>query len=258
MAYFERLGEQRFTATELAGGAWNPEEQHIAPMMGLMTHLTELDHVPRDPEKLMLPGRISVEILGTLSFEPFDIEVEVTRPGRTIELIEAVCIQSGRPAVRVRTWFLKKGETETIAGTEFPEIPGPSDDALPGLGIGWSGGFAGSIVGRREQTAPGRGFAWWSTEVPLLKEEDTSNLAMYMGLVDFANGIAVRADPKEVIFPNLDLTAHFFRLPEGKWVGADTSVSFGASGIGLTNSVLHDEFGPIGTCSQVLTVRPMQ
>ena len=43
MAYFIRQGANTFLATPEAGGAWNPEEQHIAPMIGLLTHLTELE-----------------------------------------------------------------------------------------------------------------------------------------------------------------------------------------------------------------------
>ena len=76
-----------------------------------------------------------MEILGVLGYEPFDIEVEVIRPGRTIELIEAVCIQNGRPAVRMRTWFMAQTNTSTIAGTAFPSIPGPNEEeARPALG----------------------------------------------------------------------------------------------------------------------------
>lgn len=256
MAYFIRKGENEFTATDAAGGAWNTEEQHIAPMMGLMTHLTELDHAQRDVEGTMLPGRVSVEILGTLSFDSFHIEVEVVRPGRTIELVEAVCIQNGRPAVRMRTWFLTQVDTETIEGTAFESIPGPTDELLPALGTGWGGGFVNSIRGNRVQSETGRGFAWWQTDVPLLEDEAVSEFAAYLSILDMANGVAVRVDPREVIYPNLDLTAHFFRMPKGKWVGTDTDVSFGATGVGLTHSVIHDKSGPIGTCSQVLTVRP--
>lgn len=60
-----------------------------------------------------------------------------------------------------------------------------------------------------------------------------------------------------MLFPNLDLTAHFFRTPVGRWLGLDTSVSFGERGIGLTSSVLHDAIGPLGTLAQSLTVRPL-
>jgi Thioesterase-like superfamily len=66
----------------------------------------------------------------------------------------------------------------------------------------------------------------------------------------------VRADPGEVAFPNLDLTAHLLRAPTGDWLGFDTTVSFGATGLGVTSTVLHDEAGPLGTLAQSLTVRP--
>lgn len=51
------------------------------------------------------------------------------------------------------------------------------------------------------------------------------------------------------------MTAHSFRTPAGERVGFDTSVSFGPDGIGLTDSIVHDETGPFGTVSQSLTVR---
>jgi hypothetical protein len=67
----------------------------------------------------------------------------------------------------------------------------------------------------------------------------------------------VRRDPRSVAFPNVDLTAHLFREPRGGWLGFDTTVSFGADGLGLTSSVVHDEVGPVGTSAQLLTVRPV-
>lgn len=68
--------------------------------------------------------------------------------------------------------------------------------------------------------------------------------------------MAVRADPRDIAFPNRDLTVHFFGTPQGEWLGFDTSVSFGSGGFGLTSTVLHDERGPIGSIAQALTVGP--
>lgn len=48
-SYFRRLAENRFEPTEHVGGAWNPDEQHIAPMLGLLAHLAEADHDARRP-----------------------------------------------------------------------------------------------------------------------------------------------------------------------------------------------------------------
>ena len=92
--------------------------------------------------------------------------------------------------------------------------------------------------------------------IALLDGEPVSPLARAATLFDLSNGMAVRADPKEVAFPNLDLTAHLFGMPEGEWLGFDTSVSFGHQGLGLTSTVLHDARGPIGMLGQALTVRP--
>ena len=63
-----------------------------------------------------------------------------------------------------------------------------------------------------------------------------SPTAAYLGLVDTANGIVVREDPRTWMFPNVDLTVHLFRAPEAGWVGFDTTVTFGSDGLGLTSS----------------------
>jgi hypothetical protein len=103
---------------------------------------------------------------------------------------------------------------------------------------------------------PGRAHFWVRTDVPLVADEEVSSLSRMVGLLDVANGLTVRADPTAVLFPNVDLTAHVIDQPQGEWVGFDTAVSFGPTGVGLTASVIHDERGPIGTSAQSLTVRP--
>jgi Thioesterase-like superfamily len=122
----------------------------------------------------------------------------------------------------------------------------------------WPGGFIASAEVRRRQLEPGRAAVWVRTALPLVAGEEVSGLARAAGLFDIANGMTVRASPDEVAFPNVDLTAHLFRSPCGEWLGFDTTVSFGPGGLGLTSSVLHDEQGPVGTLSQILTVRPRQ
>jgi hypothetical protein len=76
--------------------------------------------------------------------------------------------------------------------------------------------------------------------------------------VDTANGVAVRADPTHWAFPNVDLHIDLWREPVPGWVGFDTQVAFGPTGLGLTSSVLHDIEGPVGRAQQMLTVRPFR
>ena len=121
----------------------------------------------------------------------------------------------------------------------------------------WRGGFIAGIEVRRPQLEPGRARVWVRTDVLLLEGEPVSPTSRLVGLLDVANGMTVRADPGAVLFPNVDLTAHFFDQPRGEWLGLDVEVTFGAAGVGMTSAVLHDDDGPYGRALQILTVRPM-
>ena len=90
----------------------------------------------------------------------------------------------------------------------------------------------------------------------MVEGEEPQPLAEFCKVLDIANGVAIREDPSQWMFPNVDLTFHVFRQPVGTKVGFDTRASFGPQGIGLTSSVIHDEQGTVGTLNQSLTVRP--
>lgn len=255
MSYFERLGEATYRATSHVAGAWDISDQHIAPALGLLAHVVESDRDERRGDGLII-GRLSYDILGTVPVDTVETSVRVLRPGRTIELVEATLGHGGRDIVRLRAWLLQPRDTAHLGGTELPHIAAPQDTPAWDPTTVWPGGFIGSVEVRRSRIAPGRAAYWVRTSVPLVAEEKVSALARAVGLLDIANGMAVRADPAEVTFPNLDLTAHLFGAPEGEWVGFDTTVSFGPSGLGLTSSVIHDTRGPVGTVNQILTVRP--
>jgi hypothetical protein len=254
VAYFERTGRSTFTATDHVGGAWNTEEQHIAPALGLLTHLVETHRDVRRDDVLVV-GRLSFDILGTLSVGPVRTTTRVLRPGRTIELVEATLEQDGRVAVILRAWLMHPGPTSHVRGSSLPRIAPPEEMPAWDASTVWPGGFIETAEVRREQLEPGRAAFWVRTQVPLVRDEAVSPLARAAGLFDIANGMTVRVSPTEVAFPNLDLTAHLFEQPEGEWVGFDTTVSFGSDGVGLTSSVLHDRRGPFGTVAQVLTLR---
>ncbi|GAA1155591.1 thioesterase family protein [Nocardioides aquiterrae] len=250
-SYFLRTGPSTFEPTPHVGGAWQLDEQHIAPALGLLTHAVEAERGTALPI-----SRLSFDILGVVPLEEVAVSVRVLRPGRTVELVEAELSHAGRAAVLLRAWLMAPRDTAALAGTGLPALPPP--DALPAWDptTVWPGGFIRSTELRRELDAPGRGRFWVRTDVALL-DEPVSPLAAAAGLFDIANGMAVRADPRTVLFPNVDLTAHLVRTPEPGWLGFDTTVTFGPTGHGLTSSVLHDERGPFGTLAQSLTVRPM-
>ena len=255
MAYFERLGPARFRPTEHVTGAWDEEMQHVGPALGLLVHAVELDLAARRDDPMTI-SRLSYELLGVLPMGAVDVAVEVIRPGRTIELVEATYSYGDRTGIRLRAWLQQPRDTGALVGGEFDPIPAPEEMPLWDPTTVWGGGYLASAEVRRIDDAPGRSRYWVRTEIPLLSGATTSALARMSGLFDIANGMAVRADPQTVRFPNIDLTAHLVREPVGEWLGFDTRVMFGSGGLGLTASAIHDATGPLGTVSQSLTVRP--
>jgi len=256
ISYFERAGAGRYRPTAATGGAWAVDEQHISPMTGLIVHAVETFAAARGADGLVV-ARVSMDILGVLKLEDFTIEVETVRPGRTIELLEAVVIARGRPAVRARVWRMAQLDTAAVAGGAAPALPAPESVGVWAMSDAWPGEFITTLEVRpTAPVRPGRTTAWISTGLELLAGEPVSELARFVALVDTANGIAIRESPKEWLFPNLDLTIHLHRQPRGRWTGLDTTVVFGAHGHGLTSTVLHDLDGPVGRAEQILTVRP--
>ncbi|MFD4368240.1 thioesterase family protein [Rhodococcus sp. NPDC058521] len=255
-SYFRRVGEHRFAPTRHVGGAWTTDEQHFSPLAGLVVH--EIERVRESEQRPPLtPSRFTFDILGRIALEEFDVHVETIRPGRTIELTQATVTIAGRVAVTARVWLLDDGDTASVAGGEPARLPDPETVDSWSLTSVWPGGFIESLDTRAVGTPqPGRTTAWITTPVSLVADEDVSMLASYIALVDTANGIAVRQDPQKWMFPNVDLSIHLHRQPEGQWTGLDTTVTFGGAGQGLTTTVLHDIHGPVGRAHQILTVRP--
>ncbi|WP_406692276.1 thioesterase family protein [Saccharopolyspora sp. ID03-671] len=255
--YFERVGDGRYKPTAHVGGAWRVDEQHFSPLGGLIVHAIERARAAEGRPELVM-SRISFDILGQIALEEFEVQVEIVRPGRTIELVEATAVIGGRAVVRARAWLLAEVDTGIVAGGE-PERLTPPEQVPPWpMDSVWSGGFIESLSTRViGEPQPGRTTAWVSTGYDLVAGEQVSSLASFVALIDTANGIAVRQEPTKWMFPNVDLTIHLYREPEGDWTGLDTKVTFGSRGQGLTSTDLHDVTGPVGHAEQILTVRPL-
>lgn len=250
-AYYVRRDASCFISTLHAQGAWQPGEQHLAPASGLV--LAEVERrLPSDK----LVSRAAFDVLGVIESGEFTIDVHMLRPGRSIELIEASMRHGERTSIRARIWRLAATDTASVQGNEWTPLPPP--DAMPAFAMSslWNGGYVKSLEARRAADArPGRARSWIRSRLPLVDGEPDPPVAGFVKLIDTANGLAVREDPGSVFYANVDLTVHFIRQPMSGWVGFDTRVNFGPTGLGETFSVLSDAHGPVGTAAQSLTVR---
>ncbi len=256
MAYFVRVDETRFQPTEHTGGGWDPEELHFSPLAGLIVHAID-GFVASGAGTGLILSRISYDILGRLANDVCEVSVETVRPGRTIELLEATLSIGGRPVIRARAWMLSPFDTRAVEGGAAEPLPDPETLAPWPMTSVWPGGYIASLDVRPVvPVVPGRAVAWVSTAHALVEGEEAGALASYVALIDTANGLAARESPGSWLYPNVDLTIHLHRAPEGRWVGLDSTAVFGPTGQGITSSVLHDVAGAVGTAQQLLTVRP--
>ncbi len=252
--YYRPLGDGCYMPTLHVQGAWRAQEQHMAPVGGLIAH--ELSQ--HDPRPDMLLGRITYEILGVIPAEEIRIEVRTVRPGRTIELLAATMTAAGRPIIRARAWRLFTHDTAQHSGIELPTMPAPQECTEYDATTEWPGGFLASVpMWVAPGGRPGRRAMWLKPSMPLVDGVKVEPVATFISMIDAANGIATRVRPSELMFPNVELSVHLFREPDPGWVGLDTSVSFGADGLGLTSTTLNDVHGPVGRAEQCLTIRPL-
>ena len=90
--------------------------------------------------------------------------------------------------------------------------------------------------------------------VPLIPGEQPSPLQRVLAAADSGNGVSAALDWRRFLFINVDLTVHLHRAPEGEWVCLEAVTLPESDGIGMADTRLHDERGPIGRAVQTLLV----
>lgn len=210
-----------YQPTKHAQGAWNEHEQHMAPATGVLT--AELNSYA--PQANMRLARISLDILGLIPLDDFTITTRCIRPGKTIELIEAVMSSRGRDAIIARAWRLMTQDTSEIAGLEDQKALHNPEDLPVWDGMkGWPGGFIESVrLVTDSQRRPGSGTVWVTNDVEMVEGMPTDDLVHLLGMVDTANGVVPRLglglSKLEWMFPNTDLQIHMHRAPKvAGWV----------------------------------------
>jgi len=90
----------------------------------------------------------------------------------------------------------------------------------------------------------------------LLAGWELTPMARLAATADFGNGVGAALPFERFLFINADLSIHLQRQPRGEWIGLDAHTLLCDGGTGLAESVIHDEYGPVGRASQTLVVEP--
>ena len=90
--------------------------------------------------------------------------------------------------------------------------------------------------------------------MPVVAGEQPTPLERVATAADFGNGVSSPLSYDDWLFINPDLTIHVSRLPVGEWVGLESRTLADPQGIGISESRLWDETGPIGRSIQSLLI----
>ena len=244
-----------FVPTVLARGPWDPAAQHGGAPAALLAR-----EIEREAGELGI-ARLTYEFLRPVPLEPLAISVQLVRPGRRARLFEATLEAGGTPVCRALGLALARAEGSAPAvPADADPLPGPDgvepSPSPPGTrpmfgGDGVELRFVKGSIGK-----PGPAAAWARLRVPLVAGEEPSPVQRVAAAADFGNGVSAALDWNEYVFINADLTIYLARPPRGEWVGLDSRTVVEPDGIGLSESVLHDAGGPIGSAAQSLLVGP--
>lgn len=255
-----------YRATALTIGPWDPGLQHAGPPAALLAREVERVSAVEGGQTV----RLAFDILGPVPVGPVRVQGTVLRPGRRIELVEAVLSGAdGRPLMRATAWRMRTRSDLALA--ELAEHGLPSDDDVPlppppeaarpelpavfrqdvayHRALEWR--FAAGTF-----NAPGPATAWTRPCCALVVGEEMTPLQHLLVMNDAASGISAVLDWSRATFANVDLTVALRRPPRPGWLGMAAATLLGDAGAAQCFARLFDEDGLIGRSSQALFVEP--
>lgn len=251
----QRDGSEILRPTALCRGPWDPDSCHAGPPTAALARAAEqaLPHL-----RLV---RLTTEIMRPIPMAGFTVSAEVTKPGRTV----ATCVVELRDLTGVLIAVSHSAHlaprqpdpsipTTTISGVALDEsMPGPFvfEAARHGL-LGFINGVETRYPAGDDNTV-GPTSIWLKT-VPIFTNAPSSGFQQICPLADCGNAISRNGEPQEFGFLNTDLSIHLHREPRGEWFRSEATSHWNPEGIGMSDALLFDEFGPVGRAVQSLVV----
>jgi hypothetical protein len=254
-SFYIPLGDGRWLATPHTAGPWDPANQHGGPPSALLGRAMRRC-APRDD---MIVARFTCEILRAIPVGELDVAARLARPGRSVELLEAVASAAGRDLARATAWrVLRTSGTQVpprlAAPPALPPEAGSAGTDLPGA---WAGGYLDAMDWRPvrgDLATSGPAAVWSRMRYPLVPDEEPGPLERILATADSGNGVSWELDLTRWLFINPELTVHLHREAVGEWICLDAQTAISPGGAGLATSILSDTAGPVGIGAQALFV----
>lgn len=246
---------RRAVTSSFAAGPWDPTMQHGGAPTALIAR--EAEAFPA--ERPMRIARLTVDLMRPVPVAPLDIDTEVLREGRKIQLLQVRLLAAGKEVVRATVLRVREESLDLPDHTGFRplDLTPPADDAASTAGFGPSHGFGSglsAVIARGEWGAPGAAAVWFRAERPMFEGEETSPVVRAALTADFCNGVSSVLDFQQFTFINADLSVSFSRDPVGPWILLDAETWVGDSGGALAFARLADRNGYFGRAVQSVLV----
>jgi acyl-coenzyme A thioesterase PaaI-like protein len=255
---FEVDGD-KVVPTEIARGPWSPHAQHGGAPSALLAGL--LERLDAGPPAFTV--RLTIDLMRPVPLSPLRVVTRVVRPGKKVQIVEGMLLDGDVEVVRASALRLRTLDDELEPAWHAPDVPSlppPGDAAqFPRMTSGqlgfWNAVEMSPVKG--QLFVPGPASVWFRLRVQVIAGEEPSPLQRVAAVADFGNGVGSGIDRERLTFINADLNITLHRLPVTEWVGLDGTMFAEPSGVGVAESVLHDERGRIGRGLQTVILEEL-
>ena len=244
-----------YRPTELTRGGWSDDAQHGSPPSGLLAAAVEAISTATP----MQVARFTIDLFRPVPLEPLRVETHVLRDGKRIQVAEAILlhgdIEVGRAtALKIRTTDIDLPDVER---EPWVQPPPPSEGTLvegfwkfdsPLTRFHRDAVEIRTIDGSFMELGPGE--SWFRLKQPVIAGQEPTPFVRLATLADMSNGNSQALDPEKYLYVNPDITLYAHRLPQGDWVGMRSAAHQHRNGIGLADTRVFDEAGPLGRINQ--------
>lgn len=252
-AFYRADAPGRYIPTEATTSPWDFSCQHGGPPAALAAHC--IDSVSGGQDRRL--ARISVEFLGAIPRRPMDVAVTVIRPGRRVQLSEAVLSVDGRDVVLARAWHIATSSGSPPPPPEVLREDVPDEQPQQYFAGLTDWGYGQAIDWRFTAGSfdePGPATVWTRLRIPFIAGESTTGLQRALVVADAANGLSGELPLRSWWFIPPGISVAFIRHPAGEWVRLAARTRRTADGIGLTSGQLGDRDGYVGDVAQPLMI----
>lgn len=245
-----------FLATELTRGGWSDDHQHGSPPSGLLARAVERVETAAPMQVV----RFTIDLWRPVPVDRLRVETRVRRDGRRIQVVDSFLVARGvevgrASALKIRTTDLDLPDREE---ERWEQPAGPPAAHLVEWSDRWGQEpmtrfhldaaeirtFAGSFLRHGPATS------WFRLKYPLVAGEEDTPFIRLATTADMSNGNSQALDPREWLYVNPDITLYAHRMPVGDWIGMKSAAHQHSSGIGLADTRVFDEAGPLGRINQ--------